>query len=73
MLRENGVVLEPSAAAIDYIAQEGYDPAFGARPVKRAIQHHVLNALSKTLLSGRVDRTKPIVVDVREGAITFSN
>ena len=73
LLKQNDIELRVTDAARRFLAQEGYDPEFGARPVKRAIQHHVLNALSKTLLSGRVDRTKPIVVDVSEGEITFSN
>ena len=73
LLKQNDIELHVTDAARRFLAQEGYDPEFGARPVKRAIQHHVLNALSKTLLSGRVDRSKPIVVDVSEGEITFSN
>lgn len=73
LLKQNDIELRVTDDARRFLAQEGYDPEFGARPVKRAIQHHVLNALSKTLLSGRVDRTKPIVVDVRENEITFSN
>ena len=73
LLKQNDIELRVTDAARRFLAQEGYDPEFGARPVKRAIQHHVLNALSKTLLSGRVDRSKPIVVDVSEGEITFSN
>ena len=73
MLKQNDIELRVTEDARRLLAKEGYDPDFGARPVKRAIQHHVLNALSKTLLSGRVDRTKPIVVDVTEGAISFSN
>ncbi len=73
LLKQNDIELRVTDDARRFLAQEGYDPEFGARPVKRAIQHHVLNALSKTLLSGRVDRTKPIVVDVRENEIIFSN
>ena len=73
MLRENGVVLEPSAAAIDYIAQEGYDPAFGARPVKRAIQHLLLNELSRRLLAFEVERDKPIRVDATAEGLHFGN
>ncbi len=73
LLKDNDIELRVTDDARRLLAKEGYDPEFGARPVKRAIQHHVLNALSRTLLSGRVERSKPIVVDVREGAITFSN
>lgn len=50
-------------AAIDFLANAGYDPEFGARPVKRAIQHYLLNDLSKKLLAQEVDRSKPITVD----------
>ena len=73
LLKQNDIELRVTDDARRFLAQEGYDPEFGARPVKRAIQHHVLNALSKTLLSGRVNRSQPIVVDVRENEITFSN
>ena len=73
LLRQNDIELRVTDDARRLLAREGYDPEFGARPVKRAIQHHVLNALSHTLLSGRIDRAKPIIVDVAEGTITFSN
>ena len=73
LLKQSDIELRVTDDARRFLAQEGYDPEFGARPVKRAIQHHVLNALSKTLLSGKVDRTQPIVVDVSEGEITFRN
>ena len=64
MLAENGVTLNLTEAAIDFLARVGYDPEFGARPVKRAIQHYMLNDLSKKLLGQEVNRDKPIVVDV---------
>ena len=73
LLKDNDIELRVTDDARRFLAREGYDPEFGARPVKRAIQHHVLNALSKTLLSGRVDRTKPIVVDYADGGLSFSN
>ena len=63
MLSGNGVELELTDAAIDFLANAGYDPEFGARPVKRAIQHYLQNDLSKKLLSQEVDRNKPITVD----------
>ena len=56
-------VLALSDAAIDLLTREGYDPDMGARPVKRAIQHHVLNELSRRLLAGQVSREKPIIID----------
>ena len=63
MLAENGVELKLTDAATDFLARAGYDPEFGARPVKRAIQHYMLNDLSKKLLAQEVDRNKPIIVD----------
>ena len=63
-LQENGVTLHYSDAAIDLLSERGYDPEFGARPVKRVIQRLVLNELSKALLADTVERTKPITLDV---------
>ena len=59
--------------AIDYLAEQGYDPDFGARPVKRAIQQFVLNDLSKKLLADEVDRTKPIIIDEYGEGLIFRN
>ena len=73
MLGENGVRLELTPAAIDYVAEVGYDPEFGARPVKRAIQHLLLDELSRRLLAFSIDKEKPIRVDVKEGQLTFAN
>ncbi|WP_311567008.1 ATP-dependent chaperone ClpB [Porphyromonas uenonis] len=71
-LQENGVTLHYSDAAIDLLAERGYDPEFGARPVKRVIQRLVLNELSKALLASTVERTKPITLDVgADGQLTF--
>ena len=63
MLAENGVELRMTDNAVNFLARAGYDPEFGARPVKRAIQHYMLNDLSKKLLSQAVDRNRPITVD----------
>ncbi len=57
--------------AFDFIAETGYDPFFGARPVKRVIQKLVLNELSKALLSGNVDKSKKVVMDIFDGKIVF--
>ncbi|MBP1638191.1 MAG: ATP-dependent chaperone ClpB, partial [Bacteroidetes bacterium] len=73
MLAENGVKLEISEKALNFISEEGYDPQFGARPVKRAIQRYILNDLSKQLISGNVNNDKPIFVDYANDTITFSN
>ncbi len=71
MLNENGLSLNITDEAIDFLANEGYDPEFGARPVKRAIQHLLLDDLSKALLAGRLDRNRPIKVDVKDGKLTM--
>ena len=75
MLAENGVELQLTDAAVNFLAKAGYDPEFGARPVKRAIQHYMLNDLSKKLLAQAVDRNKPIIVDadVKGDGLVFRN
>ena len=73
MLEPQGFRLEVTPQAINYLAQEGYDPDFGARPVKRAIQQLVLNDLSKRLLADEVDRDKPIIVDEFGDGLVFRN
>jgi ATP-dependent Clp protease ATP-binding subunit ClpB len=73
MLAENGVTLQMSREAIDLLAEVGYDPEFGARPVKRALQRYLLNELAKELLGGGIDRSKPIVVERRGEELSFRN
>ena len=73
MLMDNGIDLRVTDDAIDYIAQEGFDPQFGARPVKRALQRLVLNELSKSIIAGKVDHTKPVIVTLRNGELQFEN
>lgn len=73
MLSENGVNLQLTDDAIAFIASTGYDPEFGARPVKRAIQRYLLNDLSKKLLAQEVDRLRPIAVDIADDGLRFSN
>ncbi len=74
MLEQQGFKLSVTDKAVEALAQAGFDPEFGARPVKRAIQRDVLNALSKSLLSGEVVREREIIVDAtEEGAIRFKN
>ena len=73
MLKENGITLRLTDEAINFLAKAGFDPEFGARPVKRAIQKYLLNDLSKKLLSGEVNREKEIVVDVKNDELTFNN
>ena len=75
MLQDNGVELQLTDRATNFLATAGFDPEFGARPVKRAIQHYLLNDLSKKLLSGEVDRNRPITVDADEqgNALSMKN
>jgi ATP-dependent Clp protease ATP-binding subunit ClpB len=72
-LKANGVELEVTDVALSEIAKEGFDPQFGARPVKRVIQRNVLNELSKRLIAQTIDRSKPIVVDAKNGVLVFGN
>ena len=73
LLASNDVKLEVTSAALDFIARQGYDPEFGARPVKRVIHRYVLNQLSKDLLAQKVDKTKPIVIDADASGLIFRN
>ncbi len=73
MLAKNGVTLEVTPAALKFLADEGYDPEFGARPVKRVIHRMVLNQLSKDILAQRVDRSRPIIIDYVDGDLQFKN
>lgn len=73
MLAENGLVLEYTDAAVDALSSAGYDPEFGARPVKRVIQRMVLNQLSKDILASKVDNSRPIVIDAVDEHIFFKN
>ena len=73
MLAENGIRLEYTDRAREWIAAAGYDPLYGARPVKRTIQRYVVNDLSKRILAGEVDRSKPISIDASADGLTFAN
>ena len=73
MLESQGFNISITPAAINYLADEGYDPEFGARPVKRAIQRGVLNDLSRKILADEVSREKPIVIDAEEQHLVFRN
>ncbi|HEV2833564.1 MAG TPA: hypothetical protein VGW31_16400, partial [Hanamia sp.] len=72
-LMKSGVTLEFTYYSIDYLAENGFDPQFGARPLKRLIQKQIVNQLSKKLLSGNIDKTKPVLVDVFDGTVVFRN
>jgi len=73
MLEPQGITLQMTDQAVSYLAQEGYDPDFGARPVKRAIQNLVLNELSRKILADQVDRSKPIIIDEFGNGLVFRN
>ena len=73
MLAENGMRLEYDASAREWIARQGYDPMFGARPVKRVVQREVINLLSKEILAGHINREAPIRISADESGLTFMN
>ena len=73
MLAANGITFRVTPAALSYLADEGYDPEFGARPVKRVIHRLVLNRLSKDILAQKVDRERPIEIDVADDGLVFRN
>ena len=73
MLAANDISLEIADAAADLVAEMGYDPQYGARPIKRVMQRNVLNELSKMILAGKVDRSKAIQVLAEDGKLVFRN
>lgn len=73
LVAQNGINLQFSDYALDYLAENGYDPQFGARPLKRLIQKEIVNQLSKKILMADIDKTKPVLVDVFDGVVVFRN
>ena len=73
MLAQNGIALEADDWAVDFLTEKGYDPQFGARPVKRTLQRYVINELSKEILAGTVNRDSAIRISAADGKLTFSN
>jgi ATP-dependent Clp protease ATP-binding subunit ClpB len=73
LVAKNGINLQFSEYALDYLAENGFDPQFGARPLKRLIQKEIVNQLSKRILAGDIDRTVPVLVDVFDGVVVFRN
>ena len=73
LIAKNGIHLEFTDYALEYLAENGYDPQFGARPLKRLIQREIVNALSKKILAGTIDKIKPVLVDVFDGTVVFRN
>ena len=73
LVRESGIELTFSDYALDFLAEQGFDPQFGARPLKRLIQKEIVNQLSKRILAGDIDKSKPVLVDVFDGVVVFRN
>jgi len=73
MVARNGIDLRFSDYALDYLAENGFDPQFGARPLKRLIQKEIVNQLSKRILAGDIDKSHPVLVDVFDGVVVFRN
>jgi ATP-dependent Clp protease ATP-binding subunit ClpB len=73
MVAEGGIDLRFSNYTLEYLAEQGYDPQFGARPLKRLIQKEIVNQLSKRILAGDIDKSRPVVVDVFDGVVVFRN
>ncbi|HVZ25922.1 MAG TPA: AAA family ATPase, partial [Sediminibacterium sp.] len=73
MVAENGIQLGFSEYLLEFLADQGYDPQFGARPLKRLIQRLIVNELSKKILAGTIDKDKPVLVDVFDGLVVFRN
>ena len=73
LVAQNGIDLQFSDYALDYLSENGYDPQFGARPLKRLIQKEIVNQLSKRILAGDIDKTRPVLVDVFDGTVVFRN
>jgi ATP-dependent Clp protease ATP-binding subunit ClpB len=73
LVGESGIELSFTPYAIDFLAEHGYDPQFGARPLKRLIQKEIINQLSKRILGGDIDKSRPVMVDVFDGVVVFRN
>jgi ATP-dependent Clp protease ATP-binding subunit ClpB len=73
LVAKNGIELKFSEYLLDYLAENGYDPQFGARPLKRLIQKEIINQLSKKILGGTIDKTKPVLVDIFDNIVVFRN
>ena len=73
LVADSGIQLQFSDYALEFLAEQGFDPQFGARPLKRLIQKEIVNQLSKRILAGDIDKTKPVLVDVFDGVVVFRN
>ncbi|RYG45237.1 MAG: hypothetical protein EOO01_18140, partial [Chitinophagaceae bacterium] len=73
LLEKNGIHLQFSDYALDFLADNGFDPQFGARPLKRLIQKEIVNKLSKKILGGTIDKNQTVLVDVFDNNVVFRN
>ncbi|MFN5812596.1 MAG: AAA family ATPase, partial [Bacteroidota bacterium] len=73
LVKENQIELSYTPYTLDYLSENGFDPQFGARPLKRLIQREIVNQLSKRILAGDIDKTKPVIIDVFDGLVVFRN
>jgi len=73
MLKEQGIELEFTNYALDYLVDHGFDPQYGARPLKRVIQKEIINLLSKKIIAGDIDKSKKVVMDVFDGLVVLRN
>ena len=73
LVAKNGIDLQFSDYTIEFLAENGFDPQFGARPLKRLIQKEIVNQLSKRILAGDIDKSQPVLVDVFDGTVVFRN
>ena len=73
LVAQSGIQLEFSDYLVDFLAENGFDPQFGARPFKRLIQKEIVNQLSKKILAGDIDKLRPVLVDVFDGNVVFRN
>jgi ATP-dependent Clp protease ATP-binding subunit ClpB len=73
LVAQSGIQLQFSDYLVDYLAENGFDPQFGARPLKRLIQKEIVNSLSKRILAGDIDKSHPVLVDVFDGVVVFRN
>jgi ATP-dependent Clp protease ATP-binding subunit ClpB len=72
-LMQQGIDLQFSDYALDYLSTRGFDPQYGARPLKRVIQKDIINLLSKKIIGGEIDKTKPVLIDVFDGIVVMRN
>jgi ATP-dependent Clp protease ATP-binding subunit ClpB len=73
LVGQSGIQLQFSDYALEFLAEQGFDPQFGARPLKRVIQKEIINQLSKRILAGDIDKSKPVLVDVFDNTVVFRN